>query len=88
MELVDGGSLADVLQREGALTEKRITRVLIDIVAGLCGLHRHNLLYRYVKPGNVMLDSRSGASKLTDWIGSCAEKESLMLGKPVGTPKP
>jgi serine/threonine protein kinase len=49
-------------------------------------MHEHNLLHRDVKPGNVMLDSRSGASKLTDWIGSWAEKESLMLGKPVGAP--
>ena len=86
MELVNGGSLADVLQREGALTEKRITRVVIDIVAGLCGLHRQNLLHRDVKPGNVMQDLRSGACKLTDWIGNCAETESLMLGKPIGTP--
>jgi serine/threonine protein kinase len=86
MEFVDGGSLTDVLQREGALTENRTKKVLIDIVAGLCGLHKHNLLHHDVKPGNVMLDSSSGASKLTDWICSWAEKESLLLGKPVGTP--
>jgi mitogen-activated protein kinase kinase kinase len=86
MEFVNGGSLADLLLREGALTENRTKKVLIDIVAGLCGLHEHNLLHRDVKPANVMLDWHSGASKLTDWIGSWAEKESLLLGKPVGTP--
>jgi len=86
MEFVDGGSLADVLLREGPLTEKRMLRVLVDITAGLGCLHEHNMPHRDVKPGNVMLDLRSGTSKLIDWIGSWAEKQSLTLGKPVGTP--
>lgn len=86
MEFVDGGSLADVLLREGPWSENRIVPVMTDILAGLCCLHEHNLLHRDVKPGNIMLDLRSGASKLTDWIGSWAEKQNLMLGKPVGTP--
>jgi mitogen-activated protein kinase kinase kinase len=86
MEFVDGGSLADMLLREGPLTEKRMVQVLVDITAGLCCLHEHKMLHRDVKPANVMLDSRSGTSKLTDWIGNWTERQSLTLGRPVGTP--
>ena len=50
MEFVDGGQLADVLLREGALSEDCLVHVLAHIVAGLCGLHDHNLLHRDVKP--------------------------------------
>jgi serine/threonine protein kinase len=86
MEYVDGGSLADLLDREGALAERCVVRVLAGIIAGLCRMHEHYLLHRDVKPGNILIDLRTGASKLTDWIGLGAETASLLLGKPVGTP--
>jgi serine/threonine protein kinase len=86
MEYVDGGSLADVVACEGALGEGRVVLALAGVVAGLVVLHEHGLIHRDVKPANVMLDSRTGACKLTDWIGSQAEDSSLEHGKPVGTP--
>jgi eukaryotic-like serine/threonine-protein kinase len=86
MEYVDGGSLADVVACEGALDEGRVVHALAGVVAGLVVLHEHGLIHRDVKPANVMLDSRTGACKLTDWIGSQAEDASLEQGKPVGTP--
>ena len=86
MEYVDGGSLADILDREGALAERCIVPVLAGIIAGLSRMHEHNVLHRDVKPSNVLIDMRTGASKLTDWIGLGAETASLLLGKPVGTP--
>jgi len=86
MEFMDGGSLADFLLREGALHDKQILQVATETIAALCCLHEHKMLHRDVKPANIMLDSRSGASKLTDWIGSHAEQQSLLQGKPVGTP--
>jgi serine/threonine protein kinase len=80
MEYMDGGSLADFLMREGALHDQQILQIASETVAALCCLHEHRMLHRDVKPGNIMLDSRSGASKLTDWIGNHAEHESLLQG--------
>lgn len=87
MEFVDGGSLAELVAREGALGERLIARAVGDVLAGLAVLHEYGVLHRDVKPANVMLDSRSGACKLIDWIGGEAEELSLSVhGKPVGTP--
>jgi mitogen-activated protein kinase kinase kinase len=86
MEYIDGGSLADVLLSNGALHDKHILQIITETISALCCLHENKLMHRDVKPGNIMLDSRSGASKLTDWIGNYAEHKSLQQGKPVGTP--
>jgi serine/threonine protein kinase len=87
MEFVDGGSLAELVEREGALSERRIVRAVGDMLAGLSVMHAHGLVHRDVKPANVMLDSASGACKLIDWIGGEEEELSLSRhGKPVGTP--
>jgi serine/threonine protein kinase len=86
MEWLDGGSLAELAAREGALSERFIVRAALDVLAGLAVLHEYGLVHRDVKPANVMLDSRSGACKLIDWIGDEEEELSLRRGKPVGTP--
>ena len=86
MELVDGCSLAEVMDNSGALREEHIVYAVTDVLAGLTAFHEHGVPHRDVKPGNVMQDRRSGRCKLVDWIGQAAEDESLRQGKPVGTP--
>ena len=87
LEFVDGGSLAELVGREGALSERRIVRAVGDVLAGLAVLHEHGVIHRDVNPANVMVDWRSGAFKLSDWIGGEGEELSVSVhGKPVGTP--
>jgi serine/threonine-protein kinase len=86
MEFVDGGSLEDVMAREGPLREERIIRVLSQVLEALALLHAHGCPHRDVKPANVLVETHSDTFKLSDWIGSEAEDLSLALGKPVGTP--
>jgi serine/threonine-protein kinase len=66
MELVDGTTLADMIEHDGRLPE----RVAIDFAAQLCnGLayaHRQGLLHRDIKPANVLI-TRDDVVKLSDF---------------------
>lgn len=86
MEFVDGGSLEDVMVREGPLREERVIRVLCQVLEALALMHAHGCPHRDVKPANVLVETHTDTFKLSDWIGSEAEDLSLALGKPVGTP--
>ena len=86
MECIKGISLADVIQRNGQMGEKRVVSILADVLDGLTVFHAHNMPHRDMKPSNVMQEWQSGRCKIIDWIGQAAEEHSLALGKPVGSP--
>jgi eukaryotic-like serine/threonine-protein kinase len=65
MELVDGASLADVLH-DGPLPAG-LAAAVAEMVAGALGTaHRHGVVHRDVKPGNVLITT-DGAAKLADF---------------------
>ena len=64
MELIEGGTLADRLQR-GALPAAEALRLGTQIADALDRAHRAGVVHRDLKPGNIML-TRSGA-KLMDF---------------------
>ncbi|MGW8970953.1 serine/threonine-protein kinase [Streptomyces platensis] len=57
MELVDGPSLDDVLERHGALDPREIARIGAQVMDALDAAHQVGVLHRDVKPGNVLLDN-------------------------------
>ncbi|MFP5287770.1 MAG: protein kinase domain-containing protein, partial [Thermoanaerobaculia bacterium] len=65
MEPVDGGSLAQWLER-GPLPIDEAVRLGIQILEGLRVLHSLRIVHRDVKPGNVLLTS-NGEVKLADF---------------------
>jgi serine/threonine protein kinase len=66
MELVEGDSLEQLMQKEGKLCEEMITRLAIEIVEGLKAAHAEGLLHRDMKPGNVLIDGK-GHAKIVDF---------------------
>jgi len=54
MELVDKGSLDELIVREGKLPEARVLEIGIQIAQGLQAAHQRGLIHRDVKPGNVL----------------------------------
>jgi serine/threonine-protein kinase len=70
MEVLDGGSLADVVAREGPLLWDRAQGIVQQIAAALGAVHRHGVVHGDVRPENVVLlprASRRDFVKLLDF---------------------
>jgi len=66
MEFMSGGELFHHLRKEGKFTEERTMFYAAEILCGIECLHQHGIMYRDLKPENVMLDA-DGHIKLTDF---------------------
>ncbi|KAL1427436.1 hypothetical protein MTO96_017393 [Rhipicephalus appendiculatus] len=76
LDYLSGGELFMHLEREGIFLEDTASFYLSEIVLALEHLHREGIIYRDLKPENVLLDAQ-GHVKLTDF-GLC--KESIQDG--------
>ncbi|WP_326806537.1 protein kinase [Streptomyces sp. NBC_01775] len=61
MELVEGASLADVLDRRGPLGPDEAARIGAQVLDALAAAHRVGVLHRDVKPGNILLEHAEAA---------------------------
>ena len=66
MELVDGVSLREILERSGETTPEAALVVLEGSLLGLAAAHARGVVHRDYKPDNVLVNG-DGASKLTDF---------------------
>ncbi|MEV4753897.1 Stk1 family PASTA domain-containing Ser/Thr kinase [Micromonospora sp. NPDC049559] len=66
MEFVNGRTLKEVLAAEGRLMPRRALEITADICAALEFSHRHGIIHRDIKPGNVML-TLTGQVKVMDF---------------------
>jgi eukaryotic-like serine/threonine-protein kinase len=66
MELVDGETLGDLLDREGPLELEVAVAITLGVLDVLAAAHREGMVHRDVKPGNVLLPSEGGV-KLADF---------------------
>jgi beta-lactam-binding protein with PASTA domain/predicted Ser/Thr protein kinase len=66
MEFVNGRTLKEVLAAEGRLMPRRALEISADMCAALEFSHRHGIIHRDIKPGNVML-TLNGQVKVMDF---------------------
>jgi serine/threonine-protein kinase len=62
MRYVDGGDVASLLAREGALWPAQAMAIIAPVASALDQAHAAGLVHRDVKPANMLLDSRSDKS--------------------------
>jgi serine/threonine-protein kinase len=85
MELVTGETLSHRLER-GTLSLDEALRYAIDIASALARAHRHGIVHRDVKPGNVML-TKDGAKLLDFGLAKLrTEPNEVGSGAPSGDP--
>ena len=65
MPLVEGRSLRERLEREGALPIRDVMNILRDVVRALSYAHERGVVHRDIKPGNILLSG--GAAVVTDF---------------------
>jgi eukaryotic-like serine/threonine-protein kinase len=88
MERLIGRSLADRLQREGALAPGFLIPVFIQVCQGLAAAHEQGVVHRDLKPGNVFV-CEDGTPKLLDFgMSKLTTAEALtQQGYTLGTPE-
>ncbi len=89
MELVTGGSVADRMDRQGALSVLDATRTAADACRGLAAAEAVALVHRDIKPANLLY-AADGSVKVADF-GLAKNpldqsRQMTQAGKIVGTP--
>jgi len=86
MEHLEGGSLEDVLRRQGAVPPEQALAWLEDAARAIDAAHEHGIVHRDVKPGNLLLDRAGGVHVADFGIASAAGLDSLTrTGTVLGT---
>jgi tetratricopeptide (TPR) repeat protein len=87
MDLIDGGSLASLLEQHGTLPLEQALTIARQIALGLAAAHACGVIHRDLKPANVLLDreqrafvSDFGVARATGVTGLTAS--GLIVGTP------
>jgi serine/threonine protein kinase len=89
MELVEGQTLRDALEKSKIYEEREAVDIILQIAQALQHAHRRGLIHRDVKPANIVLTG-DGIAKLAD-LGMARETDDLVMarrekGLALGTP--
>lgn len=86
MELVDKGSLDDLMTLQGRVAEAQVLEVGVQIARGLNAALQRGLIHRDVKPGNILF-ADAHTSKIVDFgLASLQEQAGKTGGEVWGTP--
>ena len=66
MELVEGITLKEYIQKKGKLNPKEVIGITMQVCAGIDSAHSSNIIHRDIKPQNIMI-SKEGKVKVTDF---------------------
>lgn len=93
MDYIEGKSLKEIVDNEGALPESRALGYIRQVSDALNYVHAHNRLHLDIKPGNIMIDGNDcailidfGTSKQYDEVNG--ENTSTLLGQTPGYAPP
>jgi serine/threonine-protein kinase len=77
---IRGGTLADMIERDGKVSLAIATRVCREAGGGLDALHSQGLIHRDIKPANILIDDQ-GVAYITDF-GLAKDTQGSLLTRP------
>jgi serine/threonine protein kinase len=88
MEIIDGISLQDKLDKKGPLPLNEILRISLQTAEGLAAAHKHGFMHRDIKPANILLENGVERVKITDFgLARAVDDASVtQSGTVAGTP--
>ncbi len=85
LEYVEGGSLYDLLKKQGQLPLTAILKIALELADALTRAHHLKIIHRDIKPANIMF-ARDGTLRLTDFglarmeRGQTLTQSGMMMG--------
>ena len=77
MELVDGITLKNYIEKRGCLGYKEAVTIALQVSMGLEAAHKNHIIHRDIKPQNIII-SREGKVKVTDFgIAKAATSDTI-----------
>ncbi|MEP6685986.1 MAG: protein kinase [Verrucomicrobiota bacterium] len=86
MELVDHGSLEDLIEQLKRVPEERVLDIGIQIANGLAAAQEKGLIHRDIKPANILFSDEQTAKIVDFGLAGAAEQKTEAKGEIWATP--
>ncbi len=86
MELVDHGSLDDLIAQLKRIPEERVLDIGIQIANGLAAAQEKGLIHRDIKPANILFSDEQTAKIVDFGLAGAADQKTETKGEIWGTP--
>lgn len=84
MELVEGITLKDYIEKKARLSVKEAISIAIQVSMGIEAAHKNNIVHRDIKPQNIII-SRDGKVKVTDFGIARAASSNTITSNVMGS---
>ena len=86
MKLIEGSSLATILDKSKRVSVEEAVRIVKDVLLALNYAHRHGIVHRDVKPSNILVDQAGGVWLFDFGVAiAMGEQRRTRTGVTVGT---
>ena len=91
MAYIKGDNLGQRLQQHGPMPPVEVRRILREVAEALAYAHNRNVIHRYIKPDNIIIDDETGRAMVTDFgiaraLTDMGDSRLTATGMAIGTP--